>query len=133
MNTCCETCQTDEGHCFAGSRCKQLGAHVSETPLQHALYQCFIARHSLNLCRAVQNTQIGLVTSLIFLAYLYFAFYFFNIRRANRMLANESYAKYKQAPFYHLPIYHLPFMHRASVVVVPNFNNLIVEGYCACI
>ena len=60
----------------------------------------------LDICCAVQNTQIALVTSLVFLAYLYFAFYFFNIRRANRMLANESYAKYKQAFIHHLPIYH---------------------------
>ena len=75
--------------------------HVSKRLLQQALCQCSVTRHLSNMCCAAQNTQIALVTSLVFLAYLYFIFYFFNIRRANRMLANESYAKYKQATIYH--------------------------------
>ena len=126
MNKCCETFQKDKGHCCAGNRCKQLKVHVSETLLQQALNQCSIARHSLFVCCAVQNTQIALVTSLVFLAYLYFAFYFFNIRRANKMLANESYAKYKQASICHQSIYHSPCLHCASVALVLAYKGL----YC---
>ena len=44
---------------------------------------------------AVQNTQIALVASLVFLAYLYFIMYWIFIRRATSKLALESYAKYK--------------------------------------
>ena len=73
-----------------------------------------IAGHLLNVCCAAQNTQIALVTSLVFLAYLYFVFYFFNIRRANRMLANESYAKYKQATTQNLPLHHSPVCFRSA-------------------
>lgn len=124
MDTCCETYQGNEGHCCAGDRCKQLKVHFSETLPQQAMCQCFIARHLLDVCCAVQNTQIALVTSLIFLAYLYFAFYFFNIRRANRMLANESYAKYKQASIHFLPIYRSPFLHCASVALVLAYEGL---------
>lgn len=78
-----------------GSRnaCQQEAATASPVTASH----CLTAVKD-NFC-VVQGTQIGLVTSLIFLAYLYFLFYYIYIRRATRMLANESYAKYKYVAF----------------------------------
>ncbi len=43
----------------------------------------------------MQNRQIALVASLVFLAYVYFLAYFVFVRRATSKLAHESYAKYK--------------------------------------
>ena len=71
------------------SACQQEAATASPATVSHRLTAV-----KTIIC-VVQGTQIALVTSLIFLAYVYFLFYFIYIRRATKMLANESYAKYK--------------------------------------
>jgi len=43
----------------------------------------------------VQTTQIALVATMVFMAYLYFAMYFIFLNRATSKLAHECYAKYK--------------------------------------